>query len=286
MTVTERSAVVLSSPWSPWLRLLLLLRWLVLRLPSDNLRNHLAFRLRFPLFGGTFVVGTAEGTRFQVWDLFELVQRYIFWTGTWEHDEAELLRRALNTGDVVVDVGAQLGYFSLSAARAVGPSGRVIAVEPMAVNRDRLHRNVELNGFTNIEVVAEAAGERVGTERFASRSARHQTSWGGFAESGDVEVHTRPLDAILAGLGVDGIAFLKIDVEGGEPDVLAGAKALLDTPRFTGPLLIEINELRLGERGHSGDAVIAMLTDKGFRDVTTELGLDPTHGDRNLVFVR
>ncbi|MBV8980209.1 MAG: FkbM family methyltransferase [Acidimicrobiia bacterium] len=284
--MNERSSVQPSSPWNPWLRLILVLRWLLLRLPSDTWRNHLAFRLRLPLFGGTFVVGTAEGIRFQVWDLFELVQRYVFWTGTWEHEEAEFLQRSVKPGDVVVDVGAQLGYFTLTAGRAVGASGRVIAVEPMPVNRERLRRNLDLNGFTNVEVVSDAAGARVGVERFASRSDRHQTSWGGFAASGDTEVQTRPLDDILAGLGVDGIAFLKIDVEGGEPEVLAGASRLLETPSFAGPLLIEINELRLGERGHSGDGVIATLTEQGFRDVTTDVGLDPEHGDRNLVFVR
>jgi FkbM family methyltransferase len=284
--VTTSAIVELSAPRSPWLRLIAALRWLVLKLPSEELRGHLAFRLRLPLGGKTITVSTQEGVRFLVWDLKELVQRFIFWTGTWEHEEADLLKRKLRPGGTVVDVCAQLGYFTLSAGAAVGPTGRVIAVEPMPVNRQRLRENLALNGCENVTVVEEAAGARVGTERFASRSEKHQTSWGGFAAGGDVEVTTKPLDDILDDLAVRQVDFLKIDVEGGEPEVIEGAKRLLDSPTFNGPILVEINELRLGERGHSGDAVIASLTERGFQDVTREFGLDPTHGDRNLVFVR
>jgi FkbM family methyltransferase len=156
----------------------------------------------------------------------------------------------------------------------------------MAVNRERLHQNLALNGCDNVVVVEEAAGARTGTARFASRADRHQTGWGGFAETGDVEVPIRTLDEILAEHGVTSVDFLKVDVEGGEPDVLEGATRLLDSPDFHGPVLIEINELRLGERGHSGAGVIATLTSRGFREVTIEAGLDPERGDRNLVFVR
>lgn len=273
-----------SKPWSPWLRLLQLARWFVIRIP-DPLRLHLAFRLRLPLGKASFVVTTKEGFRFVVWDLFEIVQRYVFWTGTWEHEEAIVVQQ-IPSGGTVVDVGAQLGYFSLSAAVAVGPSGKVIAVEPMPVNQARIRENLALNGFTNVTLVEVAAAGEAGTARFATRSSNHQTSWGGLSSDGDVEVTTRPLDDVLADQGVTKVDFLKIDVEGGEPDVIEGAQKLLESPDFKGPVLIEINELRLGERGHSGDSVIKSLTSKGFRDITLDLGLDPETGDRNLVFAR
>ena len=132
----NRTSAEPSSTWSPWLRLLQLARWFVIRIP-DPLRLHLAFRLRLPLGKGSFVVTTTEGFRFVVWDLFEIVQRYVFWTGTWEHEEAIVVQQ-IPTGGTVVDVGAQLGYFSLSASNAVGPNGRV--------NANILAKNVTIGG--------------------------------------------------------------------------------------------------------------------------------------------
>ena len=70
--------------------------------------------------------------------------------GTWEPVETSLLLDNLRPGDTVIDVGANVGYYTLLAARKVGPRGKVVAFEPDPESFSFLKRNVKANGFTNV----------------------------------------------------------------------------------------------------------------------------------------
>jgi FkbM family methyltransferase len=141
--------------------------------------------------------------------------------GEWEHEEAALFRTYLAPGMVVVDVGANVGYYTLLSGRAVGRRGRVIAVEPDAGNVALLRENVARNRLANVEVVPAAAWletARLLLEPNELNPGDHQVR----AASGRADARAIDgvaLDDLLADANV---AVVKIDAQGSDHRALAG----------------------------------------------------------------
>lgn len=148
------------------------------------------------------------------------VQRLLYLEGERFIAERQILRRLLGPGISVVDVGANIGYYALLFARLTGPEGRILAVEPEPDNLIELRRNLTHNRIAGAEVIAAAAGREDG-ETWLERGINGRVSTGGV---GGVRVALRRLDTLLAGRPVD---LIKIDVEGYEGEVLAGAAETL-----------------------------------------------------------
>lgn len=151
-------------------------------------------------------------------------------TGTYEPDVTEVVLAALAPGATFVDVGANIGWFALQAARAVGPTGTVVAVEPNPANCQLIEASAAANGFGNVHVVAAAAGRQAGwaaLETDASNGRMVPLEAGRAAVACSYAVPVRPLDAILEDLGVARVDVVKIDTEGAEPQVLDGAERTL-----------------------------------------------------------
>lgn len=161
-------------------------------------------------------------------------------------------------GQTVVDVGAHQGLFTLQAARAVGPAGRVISVEPFPNNRALLERNIALNGISWATVVACAAAERSGE---ATLNITRLVSGGQslvYSRDSDkkLSIRVEPLDAILESRGVGRVDLLKIDVEGAWRQVFAGApRVLAARPRL-------VMEVEGGDAER--DAAAARLRELGY----------------------
>jgi len=145
-------------------------------------------------------------------------------TGTYEPHVTELFRRLLRRDSTVVDVGANIGWYTLNAATAVSVKGRIIAFEPEPNNFSLLSRSIALNSMNNVELIRESVSDRQG----------HQTLFladgniGGHSTTravglNRIEVPSTTLDLSLAEFGVDGVHVLKVDVEGAEPQVVLGA---------------------------------------------------------------
>lgn len=174
-----------------------------------------------------------------------------------------LMEPYLVAGATVVDAGANIGYNTVYMARRVGPSGRVVAVEPAADNLRVLRTNVARNGLANVDVRPVAAGRAHETRTFYLRG--DVSAVNSFFEdsvyaqvTGVVSVQVEPLDAL-----VDGIADLvKIDVEGAELDVLAGMTRLLRSPRLR--LVVEWHPLLQEKAGYPADALPHFLLEHGF----------------------
>jgi FkbM family methyltransferase len=168
---------------------------------------------------------------------------------------------------VFVDVGANDGYYTLFAARRVGPSGRVVAAEPSSRERAHLQRNLGRNGLDNVSVVPAAIGAAAGLADLHLAHGVHagHNTLGGFAHDDVVRaslerVPIEPLDAVVARLGLAKVDFVKIDVEGAEARVIAGATAMLTSMR---PLmLIEVNDKALRAQDNCADALMATLRDE------------------------
>lgn len=155
-----------------------------------------------------------------------------------------VLRERLRGGDTFLDIGANLGIFSLLGASLVGASGRVIAVEPVAANRVLLARSAQANGFGNIELVAAAAADRPGVIQLATHATTSNAALPAAAgprlslpDATLVEVASLRLDDALGGL--DRLDLVKLDVAGMEPAALRGMEGLLG--RFRPPLLCEFH---------------------------------------------
>lgn len=136
----------------------------------------------------------------------------------------------IKEGDVVVDLGAHIGVFTIKAARETGEKGKVIAVEPEAKNLELLRENTK--NYRNIIVVDKAAGERTGKTKLciSPSSVDHSINLNYYdsktinrGEENFSEVEVDTLANILSNLGVSEVNFLKIDVEGAEKEVLRGA---------------------------------------------------------------
>lgn len=152
-------------------------------------------------------------------DSRDFVQRRVRHFGIFEHSLTFFTWRALRVGDVYLDIGANVGYFTLLAAHRVGPSGHVTSVEADPVTFRRLIENVELNGCGNVQALNVAAtGEpcRVKIERTDLRNSGKNAIARDDAE-GSVEGWTFEK---IAGENISRLSFIKIDIEGAEAPIL------------------------------------------------------------------
>lgn len=155
--------------------------------------------------------------------------------------EFELLREWVRPGDWVLDVGANIGHYTVELARLVGSGGRVVALEPAALTFDLLASNVARAGTLNVTLLNLAASDR------AARVSMHVPAFSSGSDNfyrasitkgrGRFEVLAAPLDSFpISGI----VSFVKIDVEGHEAAVIAGMRTLIarDRPR----ILVEDND--------------------------------------------
>jgi FkbM family methyltransferase len=177
---------------------------------------------------------------------------------------AALLR--LRPGGVAIDVGANLGEWTLPLARAVGEAGHVLAIEPTPRNAAALARTLAVNALRQVELVRCALADADGDTDFAVplvTSARSDTGTAHIGPAGEghetARVALRRLDALVAERRFERVDLAKIDVEGHERRVLDGAAATL--ARFRPALVLETGHEGEGERAQIHDR----LTNLGYR---------------------
>jgi FkbM family methyltransferase len=200
-----------------------------------------------PLPAGAVELDTAIGTLWFDADDVRMTP-WIRRQGVWEADVMKVLVRALRPGGVFVDVGANVGFHTVLAAKLVAPDGSVYAVEPAPWTLELLQANVWRSGV-DVTVVAKAASDRPGRVRLGI-TPQHR-SGARLTDDGDCEVESARLDDLLPEIAVD---VVKIDVEGSEPMVLRGAQALIERS----PHLLAIVEFR-AERHLSGETPTRVL---------------------------
>jgi FkbM family methyltransferase len=186
-------------------------------------------------------------------------------------------------GAWVVDVGANIGVIASQLCTRVGPSGRVWAFEPVPANVDRLGFLKERNALTQLEVFPMALGAEAGSAPIGMPPSG-RSGWGSHTKSWGVadrfEVPVERLDALVAGAarGDDRVSFVKIDVEGFEPEVLEGAVTTLRDHR---PLVFcEFNDVLLRDRGRSSSDLLDLFADLGYRPVDPDEGTPALLADR------
>jgi len=140
----------------------------------------------------------------------------------------------MKEGDVILDIGANIGIFSIKAAKAVGESGKVIAIEPEPKNIKILNEN--LRNLKNILIIPKALGNSSGKTNFliGIHSGSHKINTHIRKESTEkiISVPIEKIDNLIGELNIKKINFLKMDVEGWELEVLKGAEGSLDLIEF------------------------------------------------------
>jgi FkbM family methyltransferase len=186
-----------------------------------------------------------------------------FALGTSEPDIQRAFSRLLASGQVVYDVGAASGFYTVMAAQRLGLQGLVIAFEPRPDNAERVRYNAGLNGFSHVETLELALSDHEGAARFslgadANRGglmAQHADPSG----SPTIEVRTATIDRLVGECRIPAPHVIKMDIEGAEVEALRGARRTLSEHR---PILLiemhgrgpEVEEL-LRAHGYVGEVV-------------------------------
>jgi FkbM family methyltransferase len=192
----------------------------------------------------------------------------------YEPDISRLMLQVLRKGDAVFDVGANCGYFTLLAATLVGPSGKVIAIEPAPACIERLEANIRRNALSNVVVLDRVAAANEGDVKFffnSDNSGGHAlwnpgdwpTNEKSRANPLAVNKLATTLDAESKRLGLPVPKLVKIDTEGAEQAVLEGAKNLLERTKV--PFIAaELHEFGMAKLGFSQESLRRHMESFGY----------------------
>jgi FkbM family methyltransferase len=227
-------------------------------------------------------------------DLHEYVQAYLYVFGSYELPSMTVIRSILSNGGVMIDVGAQIGYVTLEGATA-SPHVQVISVEPEANNISRLQRNVALNNLTNVSIEQTALGSSDGTLRLYLSNDENAGTHSALAANTNVsdsyvEVPVQRLDDLVKRRALRTVDVVKIDVEGFEEDVLAGATTMIEL--YAPTFLIELSDALQAARGSTTQKIKQWMHGRGYvahtinDDATLSLcPLDAGHVNDNVLFI-
>ena len=186
--------------------------------------------------------------------------------GTYEELEAKIMKEKIKVGNIVVDVGANIGLHTLNMARIVGNTGQVFAFEPDPSNFKILGKNVKVNNYKNIILEQKAVGDKHGraTLYHADNPGMHRI----FPQTkakGQVQVELTSLDKYFIDSNlVDKINFIKIDVEGLEFSVLKGMENILKNNKKI-KILFEFMPKNIMEAGFMPIELLNYLTLHDFK---------------------
>lgn len=209
------------------------------------------------------VASTYYGAAFEC-DVRDMIQATIIHFGVWEPQVSFRLAELIEPGAVVVDIGANIGYYSLLFADRAGPSGRVVAVEALQRLAEVVQGNAARNGIDNVRVVNVAASDRPGELTLHQAPSTNigmttTRSDRGFPATG--KVRALPLTDILTEDEIRRTSLIKIDIEGGEVPVV---RHLLDNlHRFPSPPAVAV-EASIADNPEWADLFDRFLA-KGYR---------------------
>ena len=193
-----------------------------------------------------------------------LIGRELFLNGTWEPEVTNYICPKITQGMTVLDVGADIGYYTLLFAKRVGKDGRVVAFEPIPAAREKLEHNVRLNGYTNVTICdfalfsSNGQGILEGPFQLSRINPAKTTS-----EKQDIQIQTRVFDECVSKLQVQRIDLVKIDVEGAELDVLRGMEQSLEN--YHPILLIEVHPKHLSHFNYGPEDLLRLLEALNYR---------------------
>jgi FkbM family methyltransferase len=197
----------------------------------------------------------------------------VFVKGFYEIDLVNYFKKSLRPGMTCIDIGANIGYFTMLMAKRVGPRGSVISFEPTQNSLDLLRRNIQLNGFDNVVAENLALSDYNGAARFHEGPPGYEVynSIGRITHPSAKDqsftarsVSCVTLDDYLAARNIEKVDVIKIDVEGAELSVLRGMEKTLQT-NPNARLIVEFAEQTTRGFGYSAKEIGDWLTKRGWR---------------------
>ncbi len=159
---------------------------------------------------------------------WSIASGYKFIRGNYEQYKTDAFLEHFKRGSIFFDIGAHIGYYSSIAAVINGGSGHIFAFEPRPMNIEFFRKHVEVNNFQNITLFEAAAGEYDGLARFDDK---HGSATGFVTREGNLEVKQLSIGRMINDGSLPVPGFIKIDVEGGEREVLANLSDIIYSAR-------------------------------------------------------
>jgi len=182
----------------------------------------------------------------------------------YEINETKLVKGLVKPGWTVIDIGANFGWYSIHFSQLVGPSGKVFSFEPIPDSYEELNSNMQLNSCQNMKTFNTALGNRDDLVSFGIPEID-----GGLGASSQflkcnkqIQATMCRLDNVIEEKNITNVDFIKVDIEGGELDMLYGAEKLLE--QFRPNIMIEIVDVHCHRFGYSPNDVYQFLLSKGY----------------------
>lgn len=198
---------------------------------------------------------------------FKMIADPLDWIGShlmlWKNYEAELsaiILKFVKPGSVFLDIGANVGYFTLLAAKTVGISGHVYSIEPSPVIRKELIRNLQLNNYENRISIYDIAAWNKTDDLIFNQGPLHHQGISSFRKLDEplcqFKAHAMPLEQVVPYKDKK-INFIKLDIEGAEYQALIGMKDIISECRPY--MAMELTYKYLSQLGHSSADVLDLL---------------------------
>jgi FkbM family methyltransferase len=229
---------------------------------------------RSSLFSSVDFITKANGF-FVAGNTSDLIQGYLYWFGVWEPNlTGFIMGRMSEAADrVFVDVGANIGYFSILVAKRY-PQSSVVSIEAFPPTAEKLRLNLERNGVKNARVIDIAVSDTQGTVEFFYAGCFNEgatTTVKGRFQSTALPVSCKPLSELLTDEEIAAARLMKIDVEGAELRVINGLVSILPLLPEDCEVIVEIS----GDSVEGADLIYAAFAAHGFHAYELENDYDP-----------
>jgi FkbM family methyltransferase len=234
----EASLQTTTSPTMPQRMMNVIKRSPISRPSMFRAYNHLLKRVNEQPLAQTYFGATIRC------HLDDMISRTIFYFGFWEPNNSAVFEQVLKPGDLFVDVGANIGYYSLLASHLVGPEGRVISIEAAPRIYAQLEDNIETNRASNARLINMAVSDRQGSLNIYGGTKWNRGSTSTIKRNDEhvleATVAAAPLDEMLTPDELARVALIKIDIEGAELPVLQRLISTLDRYSPSMCVMVEI----------------------------------------------
>ncbi|MCW8905842.1 MAG: FkbM family methyltransferase [Sedimenticola sp.] len=230
-------------------------------------------------------------------DLSDRIQRHVLMYGGYrtERRHKNFMIGRVQPGQVILDIGGHAGYYTLLFAKYTGSTGRVYSFEPNPDNHAILEKNIQRNGFDNVELRREVVSDTSGPLRLYLPHQENTGNGSLYASPdtafGNIEVQAINPDRFFQDKGIEKIDLIKIDVEGHEENVLRGLAHYLSQPAGTCPeVFVEVNELTLQRAGKTPEQIFQLMDSMDYSAYRIEDGGVAKHVDQpfcdNLIYFK
>ncbi len=245
-----------------------ILCWLFRHVKQNEISQRIALWWGFRFRGTPKVVRLRTG-QLMIVDPTDYLQCLIYYLGMFEPHCINLLEKLLKGGDTFIDIGGNIGLFSMVASSKVGAAGKVITFEPAPFHCETIRKNIRLNNFSNIDLYETALGDAPGEVELVMPKGGNQGSYSiSFQSNAEHEilkavVPVSKLDDIVQKnkISLENLSLIKMDIEGAEMLALGGMEELF---KRLPSVLIEFNETALQRFGTSTRDLYTWFKDRGY----------------------